>query len=191
LSVLDRQLDGDSETLPVAGSLGDVFSDLLGGLQAFPSDHILPSSRPFTHETQGTDLGRQSGRRTNLTTDGTEVDDLETPVSLPLHLFHFLPTHLDLSGVDLGSHFCDEGIWISGSSPFSGRSLTHLSLPSLDHVGGGIDAIDDDGDDEQVIVTVTVGVAGSGMSELAGCRAFRLTALEWSVAQDCFCVESW
>lgn len=32
LSVLDGELDSDSETLPVAGSLGNVFSDLLGGL---------------------------------------------------------------------------------------------------------------------------------------------------------------
>lgn len=32
LTVLDSQLDGNSETLPVTGSLGDVFSDLLGGL---------------------------------------------------------------------------------------------------------------------------------------------------------------
>ena len=32
LTVLDGELDGDTETLPVAGRLGDVFSDLLGGL---------------------------------------------------------------------------------------------------------------------------------------------------------------
>jgi len=32
LSVLDGQLDGDLETLPVSGSLGDILSDLLGGL---------------------------------------------------------------------------------------------------------------------------------------------------------------
>ena len=32
LTVLDGELDGDTETLPVTGSLGNVFSDLLGGL---------------------------------------------------------------------------------------------------------------------------------------------------------------
>jgi hypothetical protein len=32
LSVLDGQLDGDLESLPVAGGLGNVLSDLLGGL---------------------------------------------------------------------------------------------------------------------------------------------------------------
>ena len=32
LSVLDRQLDGDLETLPVSGGLGNVLSNLLGGL---------------------------------------------------------------------------------------------------------------------------------------------------------------
>lgn len=32
LTVLDGELDGHAETLPVAGGLGDVFSDLLGGL---------------------------------------------------------------------------------------------------------------------------------------------------------------
>lgn len=33
LTVLDGELDGDTETLPVAGGLGNVFSDLLGGLR--------------------------------------------------------------------------------------------------------------------------------------------------------------
>jgi hypothetical protein len=32
LTVLDSQLDGDTETLPVTSGLGNVFSDLLGGL---------------------------------------------------------------------------------------------------------------------------------------------------------------
>lgn len=32
LTVLDRELDGDSETLPVTGGFGDVFTDFLGGL---------------------------------------------------------------------------------------------------------------------------------------------------------------
>ena len=41
LSVLDGQLHGDLQTLPVLGGLGDVISDLLWG------------------ETEGTDLGGQ------------------------------------------------------------------------------------------------------------------------------------
>lgn len=32
LTVLDGELDGDTESLPVAGGLGDILSDLLGGL---------------------------------------------------------------------------------------------------------------------------------------------------------------
>lgn len=31
LTVLNGQLDGDAETLPVLGALGDIFTDLLGG----------------------------------------------------------------------------------------------------------------------------------------------------------------
>lgn len=58
LTVLDGQLNSDSETLPVTSGLGDIFTDLLGG------------------ETEGTDLGGQSGRGTDLTSDGSEVDDL-------------------------------------------------------------------------------------------------------------------
>ena len=34
LTVLDSQLDSDSETLPVAAGLGNVFTDLLGRLQS-------------------------------------------------------------------------------------------------------------------------------------------------------------
>ena len=30
-----------------------------------------------THESKGTDLGSQSGRGSNLTSDGSEVDDLD------------------------------------------------------------------------------------------------------------------
>lgn len=58
LTVLDGELDGDAETLPVAGGLGDVLTDLLG------------------RETKRTDLGGKRRRGTNLTTGGTEVDDL-------------------------------------------------------------------------------------------------------------------
>ena len=58
LTVLDGQADGDAETLPVASGLGDVFTDLLG------------------RKTERTDLGRKGGRGTNLTSGGTEVDNL-------------------------------------------------------------------------------------------------------------------
>ena len=68
LSVLDGELDGDLETFPVAGGLGDVLSDLLG------------------RETEGTDLGGEGGRGSDLTTDHAELDDL------------------DLIGVKLGRH---------------------------------------------------------------------------------------
>lgn len=68
LTVLDGQLDGDTETFPVTGSLGDIFTNLLGG------------------ETKRTDLRSKGRRGTNLTTGGTEVDDL------------------DLVGIELGRH---------------------------------------------------------------------------------------
>jgi hypothetical protein len=58
LTVLDGQADGDAETLPVASGLGDIFTDLLG------------------RKTEGTDLGRKSGGGTDLTSGGTEVDNL-------------------------------------------------------------------------------------------------------------------
>jgi len=43
LTVLDGQLDGDTETLPVTSGLGDIFTDLFG------------------RETEGTDLGGERG----------------------------------------------------------------------------------------------------------------------------------
>lgn len=55
LTVLDGQADGDAETLPVACVLGDIFTNLLG------------------RQTEGTDLGGQSGLGTDLTTSHTEV----------------------------------------------------------------------------------------------------------------------
>lgn len=48
----------DCRTYPVTGGLGDIFTDLLGG------------------ETKRTDLGGKSGRGTDLTSGGTEVNDL-------------------------------------------------------------------------------------------------------------------
>ena len=53
--VLDRQLDGDAQALPVLGALGDVVTDLLG------------------RQTQGTNLGGKGRRGTDLATYGTQV----------------------------------------------------------------------------------------------------------------------
>lgn len=58
LTVLDGKLNSDTETLPVTSGLGNVFTDLLGG------------------KTKRTDLGGKSRGGTNLTTGGSEVDDL-------------------------------------------------------------------------------------------------------------------
>lgn len=51
LTVLDGQLDSDTETLPVSSALGNVFSDLLG------------------RETERTNLGGESAGSTNLKVD--------------------------------------------------------------------------------------------------------------------------
>lgn len=59
LTVLDGKLDGNTETLPVTSGLGNVFTDLLG------------------RETKRTNLGGKGRRGTNLTTGGSEVDDLK------------------------------------------------------------------------------------------------------------------
>lgn len=67
LTVLDGELHGDAKALPVTRGLSDIFADLLGG------------------QTKGTNLGSQRRRSANLTTGGTEVNDL------------------DFVGIDLGS----------------------------------------------------------------------------------------
>ena len=59
LTVLDGKTDGNAESLPVTSSLGDIFSDLLWG------------------ETERTNLWSKCGRSTDLTSGGTEVDDLD------------------------------------------------------------------------------------------------------------------
>jgi hypothetical protein len=58
LTVLDGELDSYAQAFPVTGSLGNVFSDLLG------------------RETQRTNLGSKSRGGTDLTTSGAEVDHL-------------------------------------------------------------------------------------------------------------------
>lgn len=59
LTILNGQLDGDFETFPVLGGLGDIITNLLG------------------RQTQRTDFGSQSGSSCYFTTDGTKADDLE------------------------------------------------------------------------------------------------------------------
>lgn len=61
LTVLDGELDGDAESLPVASSLGDILTDLLG------------------RETKRTDLGGKSGRSTDFTTSGAQVAEDKKP----------------------------------------------------------------------------------------------------------------
>ena len=58
LPVLDGELDGDLEALPVLGGLGDVVADLLGG------------------EAERANLGGQGGGGRDLASDGTELHDL-------------------------------------------------------------------------------------------------------------------
>lgn len=53
-----NECEANCSTYPVASGLGDIFTDLLGG------------------ETKRTDLGSECRRSTNLTTSGTEVDNL-------------------------------------------------------------------------------------------------------------------
>jgi len=70
LSVLDGQLDGDLETLPVSGGLADVVTDLLGG------------------ETERTDLWGERGSGTDFATNNSEVDlDDGGGIELWWHLF--------------------------------------------------------------------------------------------------------
>jgi len=59
LTVLDGQLNGDTETLPVLGGLGNIFTDLLG------------------RKTERTNLGGKSRGSSDLSSGGTEVDDLD------------------------------------------------------------------------------------------------------------------
>ena len=51
-------MNGNLNTFEVLGGLGDIFTDLLG------------------RKTERTDLGRKGGRGTDLTSGGTEVNDL-------------------------------------------------------------------------------------------------------------------
>lgn len=74
LTVLHRQLDGDTETLPVARRLRDVLTDLLGGLLIVSNWFFDQACN--TYQTQRADLGGKRRGSADLTTGGTEVDDL-------------------------------------------------------------------------------------------------------------------
>jgi len=54
LTVLDNELDSNTDSLPVLGGLGDIVSDLLGG------------------KTEGTDLGGERGSGGSLTSNNTD-----------------------------------------------------------------------------------------------------------------------
>lgn len=58
LTVLNGELDGHTDTLEVLGGLSNVFTDLLG------------------RQTKRTNLGGQGRRGTNLSSGGSQVDDL-------------------------------------------------------------------------------------------------------------------
>lgn len=79
MTVLDGELNSNTETLPCGGSLGDIFSDLLGRLFHRNGIHsalrIGHHHRGRTHQTKGTDFRCQSRGGTDLTTGRPEVDD--------------------------------------------------------------------------------------------------------------------
>jgi hypothetical protein len=94
LTVLDGQLDSDTETLPVTSGLGDIFTDLCRTVSLLPlrlifdALHRATGVRTLRRQTEGTDLGGERGGGTDFTTGRTEVDDL------------------DLGGIELGSFMC-------------------------------------------------------------------------------------
>jgi len=59
LTVLDGQLDGDLQTFPVLGGLGNVVTNLLG------------------RQTEGTDLGSKGGGGSNFTSHSSQAHDLD------------------------------------------------------------------------------------------------------------------
>ena len=89
LTVLDGQLDGDAETLPVTSGLGDIFTDLCReSAMSSDSDFLILGKRTLGRETKGTDLGGKRGGGTDFTTSGAQVDDL------------------NLGGIEFGSCAC-------------------------------------------------------------------------------------
>ena len=77
LTVLDGQFDSDTETLPVTSGLGDIFTDLCSVCQQpAPRNCSHAGKRTLWRQTERTDLGRKGGGGTDLTSSGTEVDNL-------------------------------------------------------------------------------------------------------------------
>jgi hypothetical protein len=60
LTVLDGQLDCDTESLPVTGGLGDIFTDLYSACQ-YLSPNKAPWNRTLWRQTERTDLGGKCG----------------------------------------------------------------------------------------------------------------------------------
>jgi len=76
LSVLDGQADGDLQTLPVGGGLGDVITDFLGRLQrdTFVSANCTSKQTDLhAYQTEGTDLWGQGGCGTDFSAHATQV----------------------------------------------------------------------------------------------------------------------
>ena len=93
LTVLDGQLDRDTETLPVASGLGDIFTDLYSKSALFLSTSFFcREKRTLGRKTKGTDLGSERRRGTDFTTSGSQVDDL------------------NLGGIEFGSCACLAGL---------------------------------------------------------------------------------
>lgn len=81
LTVLDGQLDSDTETLPVTSGLGDIFTDLCTAVSIVHAQPVFvrtrrSGGRTLWRQTEGTDLGGECGGGTDFTTSRTEVDDL-------------------------------------------------------------------------------------------------------------------
>jgi len=79
LTILDRQFDGNTETLPVLSCFGDIITDLLG------------------RQSQWADLGSEGGGGTDFTSDGSQAYDFNfSGIEFGRHFFSLL-TSLSLS----------------------------------------------------------------------------------------------
>ena len=62
LTVLDGQLDSDTETLPVTSGLGNIFTDLCRSISHLSESLLfLVSKRTLWRQTERTDLGGERG----------------------------------------------------------------------------------------------------------------------------------
>jgi hypothetical protein len=77
LTILNGELDSDTETLPCRGSLGDIFTDFFRRLceRRYESEKVA-GLNGSTYQAERTDFWGEGGRGTNLTSGGTEIDDL-------------------------------------------------------------------------------------------------------------------